>query len=67
MTEWKDAEALTALAAAYAETGNFELAVKWQGKALELLTQDEAGRGAYQERLKLYQEKKPYREVTPGS
>ena len=49
------------LAAAYAESNDFDSAVKWQSKAIELQS-DEKTRDTYRSRLKLYQEKKPYRE-----
>ena len=48
------------LAAAYAETGNFEEAVRWQERALEdasLKNDDDARR-----RLELYRKKQPYRQ-----
>jgi hypothetical protein len=38
--------------------------VKWESKAIELLT-DEKVKEKYRSRLKLYQEKKPYRETNP--
>jgi tetratricopeptide (TPR) repeat protein len=48
------------LAAAYAETGDFMNAVKWQEKAIELGPEKEK-QGAT-ERLELYRSNKPYRE-----
>ena len=57
----KDANDLENLAAAYAECGRFDEAVKWQSRAIELgtglLDPDEA-----EERLDLYKEGKPFRE-----
>jgi hypothetical protein len=55
------------LAAAYAEAGDFEAAVKWQKKAIHLLTKEEAAkwRDKLEERLKLYQSGKTYREENP--
>ena len=50
---------LDTLAAAYAETGNFEQAVQWQMKAVELIP--EKLRPDFSARLKLYQARKPYR------
>ncbi len=60
-----DSEALAALAAAYAETGDFEKAVATQREALDAAFQNE--KAAYQQRLELYQSGKPYRESPPGT
>ncbi len=59
LSAWKSAESLDPLAAAYAETGDFNAAVKWQAKAIEL-THDERKIKAYRDRLKLYRQKKSY-------
>jgi tetratricopeptide (TPR) repeat protein len=48
------------LAAAYAELGRFEDAVKWQQKAVELAP--EAAKAEYETRLALYRENKPFRD-----
>ena len=61
LTEWKDPTTIDVLAAAYAESNDFDSAVKWQSKAIELQT-DEKIKAEYSSRLKLYQAKKPYRE-----
>ncbi len=61
LSEWKDPNHLDGLAAAYAESSDFDSAVKCQTKAIELLG-DEQTKEVYRSRLKLYQEKKPYRE-----
>lgn len=58
----RGAEATEALAAAYAEDGQFELAVTWQKKALEFKGRPKEIREEAEERLQLYQNKKPYRE-----
>jgi tetratricopeptide (TPR) repeat protein len=58
-TEWKNPAYLDTIAAAYAELGDFDVAVKWQTKAIELLP-NEKEKEEYRTRLKLYQEKKPY-------
>ena len=50
---------LAALAAAHAELGEFDEAVAWQTRAVEAAPK--ALTEQYQQRLKLYQEKKPYR------
>jgi len=64
LTNWKNARYVGTLAAAYAETGDFDSAVKWQKKAIDLLTEEEEELHAdFEERLKLYQSGKPYRET----
>ena len=50
---------LATLAATYAELDEFDKAVEWQTKAIELAPK--AQKDQYQQRLKLYQDKKPYR------
>ena len=50
---------LAALAAAHAELGDFAKAVEWQTQALAVAPQ--AQKDQYQQRLKLYQDGKPYR------
>ena len=57
---WKNAFTLDSLAAAYAETGDFDAAVKWQAKANALHSNAEA-KSKGEDRLNLYQQKKPYR------
>ena len=52
---------LATLAAAYAEVGKFDKAVEWEEKAIQLNT-DADDRKKGEERLKLYKDKKPYRE-----
>jgi tetratricopeptide (TPR) repeat protein len=59
-TQWKVASHLDTLAAAYAETGDFEQAEKWQQKAFDLAAPREKEK--YQPRVKLYRDKKPYRD-----
>ncbi len=62
LSEYTDAFHLGTLAAAYAEAGDFEAAVKWQAKANSLYSapgDQEKGQG----RLKRYHERKPYRET----
>jgi tetratricopeptide (TPR) repeat protein len=64
LTEWKKAQYVDTLAAAYAETGDFESAVKWQKKAISLLTKEDPAEwpAEFDGRLKLYESGKPYRE-----
>ena len=61
LSEWKEAYNLGTLAAAYAEVGDFAKAVEWQEKANKLFTEAEA-KNKGEQRLKLYKEKKPYRD-----
>jgi|SRR5579883_102155 len=63
LTKWKKGDHLDTLAAAYAETGNFAKAVEYEKEALaDKEFADENGEAA-RERLKLYQKKRPYREM----
>ncbi len=61
MTEWKEACSIGTFAAAQAEAGDFDAAVRWQIKANALYSDAEDKQNGDQ-RLKLYHEKKPYRE-----
>jgi hypothetical protein len=60
LTQWTHADCLDTLSAAYAETGDFSQAVRWQRKALEFPNFDK--REAAAERLKLYESGQPYRD-----
>jgi tetratricopeptide (TPR) repeat protein len=74
LTSWRDPDCLDTLAAAYAETGDFQAAVQWQTKAIGLLRQnvpsalqramDFGGRRGvgFEGRLAFYKGKKPCRE-----
>jgi tetratricopeptide (TPR) repeat protein len=64
-TSWKDPLCLDTLAAAHAEAGQFEEAVRYQTRALEdpALTGDL--RTAASQRLELYRQKKPFRDQGP--
>jgi tetratricopeptide (TPR) repeat protein len=59
LTNWQNGQWIDTLAAAYAEAGQFEEAIKWQNEAIKLIGDAEAG---LQERLKLYESGKPYHE-----
>jgi tetratricopeptide (TPR) repeat protein/tRNA A-37 threonylcarbamoyl transferase component Bud32 len=62
LTSWKNSTYLDTLAAAYAESGQFDAAVKWQTKAIDLLS-SATEMAEYGTRLKLYREKKPFHSV----
>ncbi len=63
LSQWKHPECLDSLASSYAECGNFAEAVKWQSKALEIGFPDSKEQETKNRlRLKLYEEKKPFRE-----
>jgi len=61
LSDWEDANDLENLAAAYAECGQFDEAVKWQEKAVAVGTGLDALNEARQ-RIDLYKAGKPYRE-----
>lgn len=64
LTEFKQAHIVSTLAAAYAETGDFDTAVKWSKKALKLAdgSVEPEVRQSLEKELKSYQERKPWRE-----
>jgi tetratricopeptide (TPR) repeat protein len=62
LSGWKSPECLNALAAACAEAGDYDSAVKWQSKAVELLPTDDRTRPLYRRRLFMYEVKHPYRD-----
>ena len=52
---------LDTLAAAHAEAGQFDDAIRWQEKAIELVEAEK--KADYESRLVLYRAGKPYREL----
>ncbi len=64
LTGWKEPGLLDTLAAACAESGDFDAAIRWQTKAAAMVP-DGKDRSEYQARLKLYRSKTPYREGKP--
>ena len=64
LTEYTYAFHVGTLAAAHAESGDFDAAVKWQTKANALYS-DAEDREKGTARLKLYEDKKPYRDIDP--
>ena len=57
LTQWKAADSLETLAAAYAEAGQFDDAIKWQAHAAEI-----DPKAVDEKRLALYQQTQPFRE-----
>jgi tetratricopeptide (TPR) repeat protein len=60
LTEYKRPHILSTLAAGYAESGDFETAIKWSSKAVEL--GDKELKQQLTEELESYRQKKPWRE-----
>lgn len=65
LTKWEDANTLDTLAAAYAEAGNFDEAIKWENKALSFPEFAKSNGDQARKRLQLYTERKPYHEPPP--
>jgi Tfp pilus assembly protein PilF len=63
ITGWNEPHCLATLAAAYAESGEFELAVDMQQKAIDALDKTSRERREYQKVLDRYKAKKPYRHL----
>ena len=66
-TQWKNSGYLDTLAAAYAEAGDFEAAIKWETKAIDLIAANRALASStdtygMRDRLKCYQRKEACRE-----
>ena len=59
LTGWKQPAYLDTLAAAHAEAGDFDSAVRRQTETISLLS-DANAKKDFGTRLKLYQERKPY-------
>jgi serine/threonine-protein kinase len=64
-TGWKDPLCLDTLAAAYAEAGQFEEAVRYETRTLEDPTLKDDMWAAAMQRLELYQQKRPFRDQGP--
>ena len=61
LSRWQSADAVDTLAAAYAEIGDFDRAVKYQTQAINTKGVYALNRKKMQERLELYRQHKPYR------
>jgi tetratricopeptide (TPR) repeat protein len=63
---WKSGEWLDTLAAAYAESGDFESAVAYETRAISFGGGSAASRGEMEQRLRLFERRQPYRIPFPG-
>ena len=63
LTEWKDPLTLSELAAAYAENGDFESAIRWQEEAIHIAP--EWRKEDWKSRLDLFRSHRPYRTNMP--
>lgn len=64
LSDWSEWICLATLAAAYAETGDFESAVEWQTKAMEMSQPAEPrDQRENEHRMALYKDGKPYHEA----
>ena len=61
LTDWKDEESISVLAAIYAESGDFDAALHWASVAAELAPENKREN---EERLKCYRAQKPFTELT---
>ena len=64
LTGWKNAECLDTLAAAHAEAGDFPAAEQSEKRALEITHPQTNAYSQFSQRLTLYRNKQPYRQVT---
>jgi hypothetical protein len=62
LAEWDSSWKLHTLAAAYAEAGQFDEAVRYARRALEDPAYRSRADDEFRQRLELYKQKKPYRE-----
>jgi tetratricopeptide (TPR) repeat protein len=63
ISRWRDAYQVDTLAAAYAETGQFNEAVAYQIKAISYDRLDQTKLNEMQKRRALYEQRKPYRQI----
>jgi tetratricopeptide (TPR) repeat protein len=67
LSDWKEPLCLVTLAEAYADSGDFKQAVKYQKQALAMTDWPAPQRDELQRRLALYQQGKPYHEAIVNS
>jgi tetratricopeptide (TPR) repeat protein len=63
LTHWTGAWEIAALAAAYAENGQFDEAEQYQIRAFDVPNSSDENRSEFRKRLELYKQKLPYRET----
>jgi tetratricopeptide (TPR) repeat protein len=61
-TDYKQSTSLDALAAAYAEIGDFQAAIQWAEKAVQLVPDDES-RSEYEKHLQSFRAQRPWRKT----
>jgi tetratricopeptide (TPR) repeat protein len=66
LDKWQDADEIDTLAAAYAESGNFAEAERYQQKAMAFLSENEALRPRFRARLEQYRARQPTRQQITG-
>jgi tetratricopeptide (TPR) repeat protein len=63
LTDWKNPDYIDTLAAAYAEAGDFEKAIKYEKQAVSTDGLTDQNRSDAQKRMGLYQQQKPYHQA----
>jgi tetratricopeptide (TPR) repeat protein len=63
LTGWREPRSIQTLAAAHAETGDFESAINWQQRAIDLLAANDVNKYEYRKLLERYKTKKPCRRL----
>jgi hypothetical protein len=63
LSKWKEPHYITALAAAYAESGDFDKAVKFQTQAINMKSEYGPVLKEARERLALYRDHKPWQQT----
>ncbi len=62
LSNWKNPTMIDTLAAAYAEAGDFENAIKWQKRAIELIASKDGDTSGMEKQLKMFESGKPVRQ-----